>query len=45
MRRSCKFRMLGCPDKFVPIATPPYLYHVNGYDAEGLEHAMAELLG
>ena len=42
---SCKFRMLGCPDRFVPIATPPYLYHVNGYDAEGLERAMAELLG
>lgn len=41
---SCKFRMLGCPNKFVPIATPPYLYHVNGYDAEGLAHAMGELL-
>lgn len=41
---SCKFRMLGCPDKYVPIATPGYLYHVNGYDAEGLERAMGELL-
>ena len=40
----CRLRMLGCPDKFMPIATPPYLYHVNGYDAEGLEQAMAELL-
>lgn len=41
---SCRFRMLGCPNKFVPIATPPYLYHVNGYDAEGLARAMGELL-
>lgn len=42
---SCKLKMLGCPDKFVPIATPPYLYHVNGYDADGLVTAMSELLG
>lgn len=42
---SCRFRMLGCPDRYVPIATPDYLYHANGYDAEGLESAMAELLG
>ena len=41
---SCRFRMLGCPNKFVPIATPPYLYHVNGYDAKGLARAMGELL-
>ena len=41
---SCKFKMLGCPDKYVPIATPGYLYHVNGYDADGLTAAMEELL-
>lgn len=41
---SCKFRMLGCPDKYVPVATPVYLYHVNGYDADGLTSAMRELL-
>ena len=41
---SCKFKMLGCPDKYVPIATPGYLYHVNGYDVDGLTAAMEELL-
>lgn len=42
---ACKFKMLGAPDEFVPIATPAYLYHKNGYDAEGLASAMTELLG
>lgn len=42
---ACKFKMLGAPDEFVPIATPAYLYHKNGYDADGLASAMKELLG
>lgn len=42
---ACKFKMLGAPDEFVPIATPAYLYHKNGYDADGLASAMTELLG
>ncbi len=41
---TCKLKMLGCPDKYVPIATPSYLYHANGYDADGLTAAMEELL-
>lgn len=42
---ACRLKMLGCPDRFVPIATPGHLYHANGYDAEGLAAAMGELLG
>lgn len=42
---ACKLKMLGCPDKYVPVATPEYLYHVNGYDADGLFSTMSELLG
>lgn len=41
---SCKLKMLGCPDEYVPVATPAYLYHVNGYDADGLTAAMSALL-
>ena len=41
---SCKFRILGCPDEFVPLATPDFLYHLNEYDAEGLAKNMMEML-
>lgn len=37
---TCQFKRLGCPDEFVPIATTPYLYAKNGYDAEGLYQSM-----
>ncbi len=41
---SCKVRMLGCPDYFVPVATAKYLYHKFEYDEEGLVKHMRELL-
>ena len=40
----CKYKVLGCPDYFVPVATAKYLYHKFGYDAEGLVENMKELL-
>lgn len=40
----CKFKMLGCPDHFVPIATTEYLYGKNGYDVQGLYDNMKQLL-
>lgn len=40
----CKFKVLGCPDYFVPVATAKYLYHKFGYDVEGLVENMRELL-
>ena len=39
-----KFKILGCPDHFVPIATAPYLFHKNEYDAEGLAKNMRAML-
>jgi transketolase len=36
----CEFRGI---DRFVPMATPKYLYHVFGLDDEGLESAMLSL--
>ena len=39
-----RFRILGVPDAFVAMAHAPYLYHKFGYDAEGLEIAMLEML-
>lgn len=39
-----KFKMLGCPDYFVPIATAPYLFKVNEYDTAGLVKNMKQLL-
>jgi transketolase len=39
-----KFKALGAPDHFVPIATTPYLYKVNEYDAEGLYKNMKAFL-
>lgn len=41
---SCKFKILGCPDEFVPLATPGFLYHLNEYDAEGLAKNMKAML-
>lgn len=42
---ACEFKMHGAPDEFVPIATPAYLYHKNGYDADGLVITMKGLIG
>ncbi|MCI2048722.1 MAG: transketolase family protein [Lachnospiraceae bacterium] len=39
-----KFRILGCPDHFVPIATAPYLFHKNEYDTDGLVKNMEAML-
>jgi len=41
---ACKYKILGCPDKFVPLATPDFLYHENEYDAEGLYKHMKAML-
>lgn len=40
----CKLVLRGCPDQFVPLASPEFLYHLNQYDAEGLYQTMRELL-
>ncbi|WP_343208491.1 transketolase family protein [Anaerolentibacter hominis] len=42
---ACNFKILGCPDKFVPLATPQYLYKINEYDTDGLYKNMKEMLG
>lgn len=39
-----KYQVLGCPDHYVPIATPNYLYQLNGYDADGLYASMKKML-
>jgi len=39
-----KFRNIGIPDKFVAMAHATYLYHQFGYDTDGLERAMLQLL-
>jgi transketolase len=41
---SCKYKMLGCPDHFVPVATTEYLYRKNEYDVQGLYDHMKKLL-
>jgi len=41
---SCKFKMLGCPDYYVPIATTEYLYRKNEYDVQGLYDNMKKML-
>jgi len=41
---SCKYKVLGCPDKFVPLATTPYLYKINEMDAAGIAKNMKALL-
>ena len=40
----CKYKILGCPDHYVPIATPEYLYKKNGYDVDGLYASMKAFL-
>ena len=40
---ACKLVCRGCPDEFVPIATPEFLYARNGMDADGLYKAMCSL--
>lgn len=42
--KSCKFKILGCPDHYVPIATTDYLYAKNGYDENGLYESMISML-
>ena len=37
---ACKLVSRGCPDNFVPIANPEFLYARNGMDADGLYEAM-----
>jgi len=39
-----QYKILGCPDHFVPIATAPYLFRVNEYDTAGLVKNMKEML-
>lgn len=39
---STKFKILGILDKFVPMAHAPFLYHMFGYDTEGLVAAMIQ---
>ncbi len=41
---SCPLAMRGCPEEFVPIATPEFLYERNGMDVAGLVKAMKSLL-
>ena len=41
---ACKLIRRGCPDEFVPIATPDFLYARNGMDVDGLAEAMKSLL-
>lgn len=38
------FRNIGIPNKFVPMAHAPYLYHEFGYDDDGLYHSMRNML-
>ena len=33
---ACKLVSRGCPDYFVPIANPEFLYARNGMDADGI---------
>lgn len=40
---ACKLVCRGCPDEFVPIANPEFLYARNGMDADGLFEAMKSL--
>lgn len=40
----CKYKVLGCPDKFVPIATPDFLYQKNELDVDGLIKNMRAFL-
>ncbi|NLM53148.1 MAG: transketolase family protein [Firmicutes bacterium] len=41
---ACKFKRLGIPDLFAGYGEPEYLYHLYGYDAEGIYAAAKNLL-
>lgn len=41
---STKIKVLGVPDKFVPMAHAPYLYKQFGYDADGIFDTMKCML-
>jgi transketolase len=41
---ACKFKILGAPDEFVPLATSSFLYKKNEYDAQGLAKNMKAML-
>lgn len=41
---ACKYKVLGCVDEFLPIATPDFLYHKYEFDAEGLAKHMKAML-
>ena len=43
-RLNTKFEIAGVEDKFVPMARPDYLYHMFGYDKEGLKNKMLKML-
>lgn len=40
---SIKFKIVGIPDDFYPMAHSGFLYHKFGYDTDGLENAMIKL--
>ena len=42
--KACNFKILGCDDKFIPMAHAPYLYHKYEYDTEGLEKYMLSII-
>lgn len=42
--QAVKLKILGCVDKFIPMAHADYLYHKYGYDTQGLIDAMYSLL-
>ncbi len=42
---NCKYKILGCPDEYVPLATPDFLYKLNEFDAKGLYKHMMKMLG
>ena len=39
-----KFEIAGVEDKFVPMARPDYLYHMFGYDKEGIKEKMLRMI-
>lgn len=41
---ACKYKILGCPDEFVPLASPEHLYKINQMDVEGLTNCMVSML-
>ena len=39
-----RFKILGIPDRFVPMAHAPYLYHQFCLDTDGIKRTMINLL-